>query len=291
MVVNRGNKASWQRDSDAVQRDLAADARDDDSDRRDDDASGRDDDAERRDRLARQRDSDAIHRRTVRSARSAGARASGRSQAVVDGLVADAAADSESANQDRDTAARDRKHAALDRWVSSADRLIASSQRGRSQQDRRTSQDDRAAAALDRADAAFGGMNHVYPRAAGLTELCREVARAHRMHQPLALICLDLASPAVRKRADVDRGMAQVTTTLRAHLRPYDVIVRLASHEVLCVIAGSHVETVERRIELIDADLAQAFSSESVNAGAAELKGDDTPDQLLARAQAAASGR
>ena len=77
-------------------------------------------------------------------------------------------------------------------------------------------------------------------RAAGLRELDHELDRARRTASPLAVAYIDVVGlKAVNDtlgHAAGDALLKRVVAHLKAHLRPYDLIIRLGGDEFLCVM-------------------------------------------------------
>jgi diguanylate cyclase (GGDEF)-like protein len=81
--------------------------------------------------------------------------------------------------------------------------------------------------------------------------------------------------------------LAEIAVTVRAMLRPYDLIIRHGGDEFVCAIPGLSIADAAKRPSLINAALAEASEHGSVTVGLAELQPDDTPEDLVARVDAA----
>jgi diguanylate cyclase (GGDEF)-like protein len=84
-----------------------------------------------------------------------------------------------------------------------------------------------------------------------------------------------------------DRVLLDVANALRASLRSHDLIIRYGGDEFACVIAGLNSAEATKRLDLVNAALAEAALPASVTVGVAELQPTDSTEGLLARADAA----
>jgi diguanylate cyclase (GGDEF)-like protein len=220
--------------------------------------------ADQRDRAADQRDRAADQR--DRAADERDDRAEAREQAV-GRFDADAASDRAAASRDRSAAVWLRGDAAEDRRAAAADRAISARAR--------------AASSIDELTGAHG-------RDAGVVELERETAMASRMKQPLVLAFIDVDG--LKRTNDSlghaagDRLLRRVVDTLRAHLRSYDLIVRFGGDEFLCALVGIGTAAAAERFSVVDGELAAHEAS--VTVGLAELRVDESLEDLIARADA-----
>ena len=74
--------------------------------------------------------------------------------------------------------------------------------------------------------------------------------------------------------------------TLRANVRPYDVIVRYGGDEFICAMPNLSASDARARFERIAALLTAADVKHSVTFGLAEAEPADTLQELIARADA-----
>jgi diguanylate cyclase (GGDEF)-like protein len=177
-----------------------------------------------------------------------------------------------------------------DRAAALRDRQRGSSDRGEAADDRAAASVDRAAAAEDRATSGIDDLTGAYRRLVGLAGLERDVARAKRTQQPFALVFVDVdglkALNDSRGHSAGDQLLHATVESIRAHLRPYDLIVRFGGDEFLCGLADVTVADAAKRFSLVNADLAETRQA-SVTVGFAELKADDALGDLIARADQA----
>ena len=111
------------------------------------------------------------------------------------------------------------------------------------------------------------------------------------MVQPLTLAFVDVdglrAVNNSRGHAAGDRMLREIANTLQGILRPYDLIIRWGGDEFVCVMTGMALRAAAERLAHVNAALAEAPERGSVTIGLAELQSDDSPIDLIARADAA----
>lgn len=170
------------------------------------------------------------------------------------------------------------------------DASAAVSERAAAARDREAAAIDRAAAAEDRAAASIDELTGAYLRGPGHVELQRELSRARRTSQRLALAFVDVdglkAVNDSRGHGAGDALLRSVAALLRDELRDYDVVVRYGGDEFLCALPGMDMAEAKARLEHVNAALA-ASAHCSVTAGIAVLEDGDTLDTLIARADQA----
>jgi diguanylate cyclase (GGDEF)-like protein len=117
------------------------------------------------------------------------------------------------------------------------------------------------------------------------------MARASRAEEPLVVVFADVDHLKEvndsRGHAAGDRMLVEVAECFRARLRAHDLIIRYGGDEFVCAISGIDLESVRKRLALVTATIAAAPEHGSVTVGLAELRADDTPATLVARADAA----
>ncbi len=127
-------------------------------------------------------------------------------------------------------------------------------------------------------------------REAGIVELEREVARATRTKQPFVLAFVDVdklkATNGTLGHAVGDQRLRQTVALTRAHLRSYDLIIRIGGDEFLCALLDVTMDQASERFSLVNADLAAAQQG-STTVGLAELQPDDAVKDLIERADEA----
>jgi diguanylate cyclase (GGDEF)-like protein len=83
-----------------------------------------------------------------------------------------------------------------------------------------------------------------------------------------------------------DLLLREVAETIRAHLRSYDLIVRVGGDEFVCRLLDLKLEEAAQRFLLVNVDLAGMHRA-PVTVGLAELQGDDSLEDLMTRADEA----
>ena len=225
-----------------------------------------------------------------------------RAQAAEDRL--DAADGRDEASRLRDLAAdaRDRAADARDRLIAAAEpagsaagvRAQAATERARAAADRQRAAVDREQAAIDRqhvraalSQAHLDELTGTYRRGLGTLELQREINRARHSGGRLVLAFADVDGlKAVNDReghAAGDALLVDVAATIRSKLRSYDPVVRFGGDEFVCAFSDFGLEEVRRRFDDIQAALARRREGCSISVGFAELEGDNTLEDLLAR--------
>jgi len=183
-----------------------------------------------------------------------------------------------------------RREAAADRGEASRDRQAEAGERTEAALDRNNARADRSASAREREASSHDALTGAYLRGAGLVELERDIARARRTQQSLVLAFVDVDGLKEvndsRGHAAGDRMLLEVAKTLGAKLRPYDLIVRFGGDEFVCAISRLTMAEAGKRFALVNAALAEAPEPGSITIGLAELQPHDSPEELLARADA-----
>lgn len=180
--------------------------------------------------------------------------------------------------------------ASTDRQAARRDRQSSAGDRQRSVVDRGASLDDRDFSAHERLVLVVDGLTGALRRDAGLTELSREVVRAHRTGRPFVLAFVDVDGLKARNdtagHAAGDALLRRVTDTIRSHVRAYDLIVRHGGDEFLCGISDLPLGEATRRFAVARSELAGTHG-DSMSVGLAELRPTETLHDLIGRADAA----
>lgn len=188
----------------------------------------------------------------------------------------------ERAREDRAAAARDRDAAAvllyeaeLARQAAAVDREMAALSLHRASLERAANQTDPLTCALHRAP--------------GLVAMQHEVDRARRLGAGLVIGFIDVDGLKhvndTRGHAAGDHLLRAVVVGLKASVRSYDVIARYGGDEFVYSLAGADVDAAAQRFEMMRASFMHV-NGDSVSAGFAALREDDTLSTLVARADA-----
>jgi len=231
-----------------------------------------------------------------RSARARREAASDRKDAAHDRLSAadergDAELDRKIALADRGSGADARADAELDRNIALADRGLGAGERAGAELDRNIVLADRGASARDRESAGLDDLTGAYLRGTGITALENEIGRARRTNQSLIVAFVDVDHLKEindsRGHAAGDRILIEVASALRANLRAYDLVIRYGGDEFVVTVSGLTVADAAKRFAAVNTALGEATERGSVSIGLAELRQEDLPEELVARADAA----
>jgi diguanylate cyclase (GGDEF)-like protein len=263
------------RDRGAEQRRESARARVDAAAARDVVATARDDAAAERDQAADLHDREQAMRDTA---------------ATTGGKTAIAADTLKRAAESRGRAAADRTAAAEARTRAAADRARAAHDREQAAHDREQAQADRAELLHQLSIAETDVLTGARTRGPGLADLDHEIDRARRADTPLVVAYIDVvglkAVNDAHGHAAGDELLQRVVRAIRAHLRSYDLIVRLGGDEFLCVISGGAIEDARLRFDAVQAALAAHPDRCELRVGFAVLTAADSARELIGRADA-----
>jgi diguanylate cyclase (GGDEF)-like protein len=244
--------------------------------------------AEKRDRSAQARDLAAAERDLAAEARDEAMRV--QEAATVDdvlprnavGLLLRAADLRRRAREQRALTAAHRGQARLDRLAAAEDRQQAARERAGALADREALMGELVLAATDPVTGAR-------MRASGIDELELEMARSRRAATPLIVAYVDViglkACNDALGHAAGDELLRRVVTTIREHVRTYDLVVRVGGDEFLCAMSGTTLPEVHQRFRQVARALATREPA-GITAGFAELQPEETVEALIERADA-----
>ncbi len=163
---------------------------------------------------------------------------------------------------DREAATRERAQAAADREAAADD--LAEAQRLRSE----------TAASLELAST--DELTGAWTRRFGLEHLTRELGRAHRTGARLTVVFVDVDG---LKRINDEHGhlagdelLGLISEIIRAHLRPYDLVVRYGGDEFVCAMPDVGAVEARTRFDKIAEVLRMLDPEHSISFGVAEAK-------------------
>jgi diguanylate cyclase (GGDEF)-like protein len=172
--------------------------------------------------------------------------------------------------------------------LAAEDRQAAARDRDQAAGERQQARTDRQALAIELERAAVDALTSARTRTAGLSELDHELERARRTGSPLAVAYIDVvglkAVNDLQGHAAGDALLKHVVAHVKAHMRPYDLIIRLGGDEFLCVMSNLTLDAAKRRFEPIATTLDQKPSPGTIRTGFAQLRDHETADTLIARA-------
>jgi diguanylate cyclase (GGDEF)-like protein len=192
---------------------------------------------------------------------------------------------------DRDLSAGQRGESGLDRSTSSTDRRAGDTERAFAGADRTAALADRNVSAEGRHAASLDELTGAYRRGPGFAELERELARAVRLHQSLAVIFVDVdrlkAVNDSRGHAAGDQLLIHVANVLRGKLRSYDTVIRYGGDEFVCLMSNSSAAAAIARVAEVNRLLHRLDKDCSVSVGVSERRDGDSANDLVQRADQA----
>lgn len=248
-------------------------------------ASGRDDAAVDREAVSEERDRAATERDRAAEERESAEGPGGPARSAAAVQAAEVRA---RAAVDRDLAAGDRRRATFDRQHAEADRERAASDRRHAAVDRDHAARDRRDARVELERAHTDDLTGAFRRGAGEVALERELGRARRTGAGLVVAYVDVDGLKATNDRDGhlagDARLRDVVNAMRAKLRSYEPIVRYGGDEFVCSIAGVELAAVQARFDEIGVVLGSRDHPGSMSVGLAEMRNEDTLEELVRRA-------
>jgi len=128
----------------------------------------------------------------------------------------------------------------------------------------------------------------VRTRAAGLRNLDNELDRCRRSNEQLVVCYIDVVGLKAlndsRGHGAGDELLKRVVTLIKAHLRSYDLVIRLGGDEFLCAMSSMTLPDARKRFSDVTALLAASPDAGAIRTGFSQLTPDETAANLIARA-------
>jgi diguanylate cyclase (GGDEF)-like protein len=187
----------------------------------------------------------------------------------------------------RELAARARAQAAEQRSWPALDRRAAAEDRARAAGERLRARADREAFARLVAIVETDPLTGARTRAAGLADLDAELQRCARTSGRLVVAYVDVVG--LRDvndsagRCAGDELLVRVAGLINAHVRPYDLIIRLGGGEFLCAMSNLPMMEMRRRFAQVAVAIAYAPDEGAIRTGFAAFAHDESATELIAR--------
>ena len=295
-TADRRDQAAQTRRDSADQREHTADQRDQTADERDRTADERDQSAQKRLAAADERDVIADARDLAALARDDAADARSLMTSQVDGIYPPqedergltAAEGRVLASEQRRRDQQLRALAAEQHALAAQDRHAAAQDREQGARERRHALVDRKALAHQLTITETDPLTGARARAAGLTDLDHELDRCRRASTQLVVAYIDVVGLKIvndtQGHGAGDELLQRVVALLKAHLRSYDLIIRLAGDEFLCAMSNITLLEARQRFRVIATALRAAPRPAAISTGFAELVPGQPAADLIARA-------
>jgi diguanylate cyclase (GGDEF)-like protein len=139
--------------------------------------------------------------------------------------------------------------------------------------------------------AAIDELTGVLRRGHGMLSLTREVRRAFREPDPrLVVAFVDVDGLKWfndhEGHAEGDRLLVALATAIVHRLRSHDIVFRYGGDEFVCILPGANLDGIEPIFSAVQETFAETYPGRSFSVGLASLTEGDTPEALLARADA-----
>jgi diguanylate cyclase (GGDEF)-like protein len=179
-------------------------------------------------------------------------------------------------------------HAAAIRAQAAKDRARAADDRAQAARDRERAAAERQEALAELKRAHLDELTGALRRGAGEQALQAEIDRARRNDARLVMAYIDVDSLREINNRDGhstgDALLKAVVASIRSKIRSYEPIVRFGGDEFVCVISDLGLDLAEQRIKEIQDTLTARHGDAVISVGLAELRPDETLDELLDRA-------
>jgi diguanylate cyclase (GGDEF)-like protein len=141
-------------------------------------------------------------------------------------------------------------------------------------------------------EAAIDELTGVYRRGHGMMILTRELRRAHRSpDERLVVAFIDVDGLKrfndTSGHAEGDRLLTDLPNSLTKRLRSHDIVFRYGGDEFVCILPGANIGGAAPIFASVAESFEESGLMRSFSVGLAELLAGDTPESLVARADAA----
>jgi len=141
-------------------------------------------------------------------------------------------------------------------------------------------------------EAAIDELTSVLRRGHGMLTLTREIRRAFRTPDPrLVVVFVDVDGLKWFNdhagHAEGDKLLVALTQSITKRLRLHDVVFRYGGDEFVCVLPATKLSLAEPIFDSIKRTFGESSRGRAFTVGFAELRPDDTPEGLVARADEA----
>ena len=181
------------------------------------------------------------------------------------------------------------RHAGYETRVgAAAEGELAALDRAQAIHDRAQPHSERDLLMQRRAVAETDGLTGALTRPAGFAALEQEIELARTTETTLSIGYVDVAGlKAVNDAYGNDAGddlLQHVADAIRAALRAYDLLIRIGDDEFVCVLRGALVDDARLCLHSVQSTLAADANPCDIRSGCAGLVADDTPADLIRRA-------
>ncbi len=141
-------------------------------------------------------------------------------------------------------------------------------------------------------EAAVDELTSVYRRGHGMMILTRELRRAFRSpDERLVVAFIDVDGLKryndTSGHAEGDRLLTDLTASMTKRLRSHDIVFRYGGDEFVCILPGANLDGAAPIFEAVAETFAEGGQGRAFSVGLAGLQEGDTPESLVARADAA----
>jgi diguanylate cyclase (GGDEF)-like protein len=141
-------------------------------------------------------------------------------------------------------------------------------------------------------EAALDELTSVLRRGHGMLTLTREIRRAFRAPDPRLVVAFIDVDGLKRfndhaGHAEGDKLLIALTQSMTKRLRSHDVVFRYGGDEFVCVLPGAKLSLAEPIFDSVARTFRESSHGRAFTVGLAELRPDDTPEGLVARADEA----